>query len=127
VPGVASATASTSGCDTRVVTKTARSVLFRSVIFRLHLRVNWCWAYTSITSLAVNCWVSDTDRTTITHTNCTLNGWYYTWAGSSKGGRYQQGQATFSNCVLKYGCWRHDLVTLRFWANANGAWKAETG
>jgi hypothetical protein len=115
-----------SGCDVKVVTKTARSVLFRSVIFRLHLRVNWCWQSPHITSLAVNCWVSDVDRFTITYTECKLNGWYFAWGGSAKGGRYQQGQATFSNCLIRYGCWRNDLVTLKFWAYANGAWRAET-
>ena len=119
------ASLSTSGCDTRVVTKTARSFLFRTVIFRFHLRVNWCWQYPNITSLAVNCWVSELDRFTITHTDCLLNGWYYPWSGSSKGGRYQQAQSTFSNCVARYGCWRTDLVTLKLWANGNGAWKAE--
>jgi hypothetical protein len=124
--GLALLSTSAAGCDTRVVTKTARSVLFRSVIFRLHLRVNWCWRYPNITSLAVNCWVSDVDRFTITYTECKLNGWYFSWGGSLKGGRYQQGQSTFSNCVIRYGCWRNDLVTLKFWGYANGAWRAET-
>jgi hypothetical protein len=124
--GFAASSLSSAGCEIKTVTKTAKSFLFRTVIFRLHLRVNWCWTYPSITSLAVNCWVSDVDRFTITHTSCKLNGWYYLWSGSSTGGRYQQGQATFSNCVVKYGCWRNDLVTLRFWANGNGAWRAET-
>lgn len=124
--GLALMSASTSGCDTKVVTRTAKSFLFRSVIFRFHLRVNWCWRHPDITSLAVNCWISDVDRFTITFTDCKLNGWYFTWAGSVKGGRYQQAQSTFSNCVIRYGCWRNDLVTLKFWGYANGSWRIET-
>jgi hypothetical protein len=126
-PAVAGAVAgSPSGCDTQIVTKTARSVLFRSVLFRFHLRVYWCWDYPRITQLGVSCYATDVDTVTIIASECTNSGNYYTWRRHPRGGRYELAQATFANCVFIYGCWRRDLNSLEIWINGNGAWTKRT-
>lgn len=114
------------GCDTQIVTKTAKSDVFKTVVYRFNLKLYWCWDYPKITKLGITCYASDVDSFTWRYSGCTTTGYYYTWRGHPKGGRYQMAQAKFSNCVFKYGCWKENVDTLEIWVNGNGAWTKKT-
>jgi len=127
-PSASATTTATSpkGCDTQEVVKTAKSFLFHNVLYKFHMKVNWCWDYPKITKFDATCFVSDTDSVTIKANDCSLQGYYYTWRGSPKGGRYEMASAKFSNCVFKYGCWQEVVNNLEIWVNGNGAYTKKT-
>lgn len=115
---------SSSGCKTVDYHMTARSIVFRTVVFRYHLRQYWCWDYPTITRLDSTCYASDVDPN-IQFQGCTEDGYYYSWNGSSNGGHYSQAQGNFTNCVLRFGCWRTDSILLQMWARGDGGWTGQ--
>jgi hypothetical protein len=112
-----------SGCRTVTYRKTARAVLQLTILFRLNLRVYWCWKYPSVSSVTVTCTVTNVDSITIQATDCTKQGSFGYALNSSRGYHYSVGQARFKNCVFLRGCWRESLVTIEFWAYGNGTWR----
>jgi hypothetical protein len=109
------------GCSNVEAVKTGKSFLFRTVVFKVHLKVNWCWQRPAITSLVATCWTDSLSTLTIQASNCALQNTYYNWGGSPKGGHLSFGVTTINGCVFKYGCYKSDKVNLRVWVNGNGA------
>src|SRR5262249_18088219 len=115
---------SATGCDSIDIHRDLRSWPTQSLIDRFHSTRHWCWQYPTHTASDGHCYWSDPFYVD-NDPNCTAYGYWYTWRGSTMGGRYvfRQGKAT--QCVV-WVCNRWN-PWIEVWTNGNGAWASNQG
>jgi hypothetical protein len=112
-----------SGCAWVQGTRTKRSVL-GFVVFRYHVRRNWCWNYGHrVTSVSTETpWFTDVDPNfQIIDKSISPHGWFYTWCcGDGRSGHYAFRQGRIDNCIFRYGCIGSYYPTIEIFVHGNG-------
>jgi len=130
LPGIGTnACCSPSACDTVDVVRGVGGLVFGwSHLANFHHRVYWCWTYPRITGVNVSCYATDLSQWFgVQFNGCGGGGYYYSWAGSSKGGHYSLRQGDFSQCIPSVACSAHVNPWIQLWVNGNGAWTQQQG
>jgi hypothetical protein len=118
--------ASLSGCKTLNAWRNGYTLL-GMLAWRFHQVKYWCWSYPSITTVSVGAYVSNLLSTYYYRGVVSAHGWFFSWAGSSRGGHYSFRQGQIDNCLLRYGCIRSEYPWVKIWAYGNGGWSYSTG
>jgi hypothetical protein len=109
-------------CNRAVYPIHADSLLHLEVVFRYKITLSFCHNGKRVLRPQATCEAWDIDPVVIVYGGCSVQGYFYGWGGNPNGGYYAQAAATFQNCILHYGCMQSGTITLKIWANANGAW-----
>jgi hypothetical protein len=118
-------------CKTVLYRKTARSIVGRTVLFRMNHQLRWCWTGARITNASAICWSSDVSWF-IQATPCPPpQGQYFATAFDKEGGWLSVAQNSYRNCLPGPGqswtCWQQATITLEVRARAGGTWTARGG
>jgi hypothetical protein len=117
-------TPSYSGCAWYHAWITAKDITGWFVVYKYHVRRNWCWNYGHrVTSVSTSTpWFTDLDPNMyVRSVSLSPHGWYYTWCcGDGKSGHYAFRQGRIENCILKYGCISTWYPTIEIWVHGNG-------
>lgn len=119
------ATQASSGCKTVWVSRIGKSML-GFTIWKYTQEKYFCWSYPQVTTTQVNAYPCCTDPTWRWVGQIGAAAYYFTWAGSSRGGHYSFRQGKFEQRL-------GDLVLdtaqpwTKIWAYGNGSWAYATG
>lgn len=112
-------------CKTAAYTKTAKSFVFRKVLFRMVLQSRWCWAGARIVEQGALCYSKDVD-TLIQADNCPApQGIWFGTQYDYHGGFEYLAQNTYKNCLPNtkkdLTCWHQSNIVLHMRVFAGGA------
>jgi hypothetical protein len=117
-------TPSYSGCAWYHAVLTKKSLLHLTVVFRYHVKRNWCWNYGHrVTSVSTETpWFTDVDPNfQIIDKSISPHGWFYTWCcGDGRSGHYAFRQGRIDNCIFKYGCVGSYYPTIEMFVHGDG-------
>ena len=126
-----------SGCRTVKPFEEGHSSIFKTLVYKFYQAKHWCWNYPNIVTTPcsanpIKCLfftddISDVAKTENYQGVQTRIGYYYTWAGSNKGGHYSKLVGKFDNCILKYGCIGSSYPWVEIFVNGNGRWRFNKG
>ena len=115
---------SNAGCAWLHSWLTAKDITGLFVVYKYHVRRNWCWKDGDhITSASTETpWFTDIDpNMNVISVSVSPHGWFYTWCcGDGRSGHYAFRQGKIENCVLKYGCLSTWYPTIEIWLHGNG-------
>ena len=116
----ANTSAQMQNCRQSTFKKSVKSVVFRSTLLRLSMGVTWCHNGARVTHAQVTCRIEDFDEVTIHVESCETQGRSVPWNGRVDGGFYAASSVSFSNCVLRYGCWQSAILDIDRWLYGDG-------
>jgi hypothetical protein len=118
-------------CRSVLYRKTAKSVLFRTVLFRMNLEQRWCWKGARIVEASATCYSTDVDVAVQADRCGKPQGQYLATPYDFRGGWHSIAENTYRNCLPGPGgswtCWRQSTVTLQIRAYAGGGWTGQGG
>lgn len=114
-----------SGCKTVWAARIGKSI-FGFTIWRYTQEKYFCWSYPRLTSVQTNAYPCCTDPTWFWKGNVGSAGWFFAWAGSSRGGHYSFRQGRFEQRVLGRVI-DSAQPWVKLWTYGNGGWSYATG
>lgn len=121
----------TRSCKTVQYRRTMRSLPFYSVLWRMNLRVRWCWVGARIIESSAICFNSDVSLLIQANSCPAPQGQYFETPYSREGGWLAVVGNTYRNCLpgpaYQWTCFYQWSPTLRVRAYAGGDWKGAGG
>lgn len=114
-----------SGCKTVWVTRIGRSIL-GFVVWKYTQEKYFCWSYPRVTSVQTNAYPCCTDLTWHWVGQIGSAGWFFTWAGDSKGAHYTFRQGRFEQTIAGKLI-DSDEPWTKIWVYGNGNWAYDSG
>jgi hypothetical protein len=114
-----------SGCKNVWVTRIGKS-LFGFTIWKYTQEKYFCWTYPRVTVVQTNAYPCCTDPTWHWVGQLGSAGWFFAWAGDSRGGHYTFRQGRFEQRFAAK-TWDSAQPWTRIWAYGNGSWAYDSG
>jgi hypothetical protein len=114
-----------SGCRQVDVAAVAKSLIFKTVVYKFHQLKHWCW-HNGVVYDERHTWSFDGSSTACLDTVYPPNAWLFAWRGKASGGHYSEERAHVTNCVFKIGNWAQLYPDVKIWAHADGSYDNST-
>jgi hypothetical protein len=114
-----------SGCRQVDVAAVAKSIIFRTVIYKFHQVKHWCW-HKGIVYDERHAWSFQGSATACFNTAFPANAWFFSWRGFAQGGHFSEEHAWVTNCVFKVGAWNQLYPDVKISAHADGTYESST-
>lgn len=116
-------------CKTVQYRRTTRSMLARTVLWRMTLKLRWCWVGARIVETSAICFNSDVSSFIQANPCPPPQGQFYETAYDKRGGWHAVAQNAYSNCLpgpaYQWTCFYQWNPTLQIFARAGGAWSTK--
>jgi hypothetical protein len=114
-----------SGCRQVDIAAVAKSLIFKTVIYKFHQIKHWCW-HNGVVYDERHAWSFEGGPTACLDTVYAPNAWFFAWKGKSTGGHYSEERAHVTNCVFHIGTWAQLYPDVKIWAHADGSFDNAT-
>jgi hypothetical protein len=111
-----------SGCKQVDIYAIAKSVLFRTTIYKFHQIKHWCW-HSGIVYDERHSWSFTGSATACLDTVYPANSWFFTWKwGKGQSGHFSEERAHITNCIFKIGSWKEMYPDVQIRGHADGSY-----